>query len=188
MDVIIKPKTVLHVGCGVNNPKKLHARFNREDWHEIRYDIDPNVQPDIVGDMTNMSAVADSSVDAIWSSHNIEHLYPHQVEVALREFSRVLKPGGFVYMTLPDIQAVAKHVAEGNLETPLYTSPAGPICAIDILYGFRPALASGHLFMAHKTGFTAQTLANKLASAGFQNIEVKSIQLDLWAIAYKPAD
>jgi len=178
-------KTVLHVGCGAYNPKKLHALFRKPEWKEVRYDIDPNVKPDIIGDMTNMSAVADASVDAIWSSHNIEHLYWHEVLVAFKEFQRVLKDGGFVYITMPDIQAVAKQVAEGNLEDPLYTSPAGPIAAIDILYGFRPSISQGNYFMAHKTGFTAKTLAQRLTEAGFQNIQVESESLNLWAIGFK---
>lgn len=185
MEVMAQPKVVLHVGCGAYNPKKLHQRFNRDEWKEIRLDIDPQVKPDILGDITNMADVQDGSVDAVWSSHNIEHLYPHQVEVAFREFYRVLRPGGFAFMTLPDIQAVARHVAEGNLEEPLYVSPAGPIAALDILYGFRPSLAAGNYFMAHKTGFTVKTLEQKLINTGFQNVNVQSSKLDLWAVGYK---
>ncbi len=186
MDVAAtQTKTVLHVGCGAYNPNKLHQRFNRDEWRELRFDIDPDVKPDILGDMTDMAAVGDESVDAIWSSHNIEHLYPHQVEVAFREFQRVLRPGGFVFITLPDIQAVARHVVEGNLEEPLYVSPAGPVSAIDILYGFRPSLARGNLFMAHRTGFTAGTLATRLENVGFQAVKVQSVKLDLWAVGYK---
>jgi len=45
-------------------------------WKEIRLDIDPANAPDILGTMLDMPAVADGSVDAIYSSHNIEHLYP----------------------------------------------------------------------------------------------------------------
>lgn len=178
-------KTVLHVGCGHYNPKKLHQQFRNDGWKEIRFDIDPAVQPDILGDMTNMSAVSDGSVDAVWSSHNIEHLYWHDVPVALREFNRVLKIGGFVYLTLPDIQAVAKHVAEGKLEDPLYDSPAGPISAIDILYGHRASITRGNHFMAHKTAFTAKTLSQRLYEAGFDNVRTQSENLNLWAIGYK---
>jgi predicted SAM-dependent methyltransferase len=39
-----------------------------------------------------MSALATGSVDAVVSSHNMEHLYPHEVPLALAEFVRVLKP------------------------------------------------------------------------------------------------
>jgi len=51
--------------------------------------------------MLDMPAVADGSVDAIYSSHNIEHLYPDEIPVALKEFLRVLKPEGFCGDHLP---------------------------------------------------------------------------------------
>lgn len=178
-------KRVLHVGCGVANPQKLHASFRGADWEEVRMDIDPAVKPDIVSDMTDMSVVADASVEAVWSSHNVEHLFAHQVPVALAEFYRVIKFGGFALITLPDIQAVAEHIARGNLEQPLYQSPGGPISALDITYGFGAAIARGNVFMAHKTAFTAQTLGNKLHQAGFVNVQVKRELFDLWAVAYK---
>jgi ubiquinone/menaquinone biosynthesis C-methylase UbiE len=177
-------KTVLHVGCG-NSP--LGSRFAKEQWREIRLDIDPRVNPDIVASIMDMGSVADSSVDAVWSSHNLEHLYAHEVPHALQEFRRVLKPGGFVLLAMPNLKDAAWHVAQGELETPLYQSPAGPISAIDILFGHRPSIARGNLHMAHKTGFTAQTLAVKLQQAGFREIEVQENrrQYELLAKAYK---
>jgi predicted SAM-dependent methyltransferase len=48
-------------------------------------------KPDIQGTISNMTMVASASVDAIYSAHNIEHLYAHEVPVAMREFYRVLK-------------------------------------------------------------------------------------------------
>jgi len=84
--------TLLHIGCGPKRKDKTTKEFNTPDWTEIRLDIDPSVSPDVIGTMTDMSAVASESVDAIFSSHNIEHLYPHEVPVALKEFARVLSP------------------------------------------------------------------------------------------------
>lgn len=106
-------------------------------------------------------------IDAVFSSHNIEHLHPHEVAPALLEMRRVLKPIGFLLITLPDLQEVARHVAEGRLEDCLYMSPMGPISPLDILYGHRPSLAAGNLFMTHRTGFTGGTLAAALIGAGF---------------------
>nr|WP_294504725.1 tetratricopeptide repeat protein [uncultured Rhodopila sp.] len=160
-------RDVLHVGCGAYSRAKLPAVFRDPAWREIRLDIDQGVQPDIVASITDMAAVADASVDAVYSSHNIEHLYPHEVPVALREISRVLKPGGFLFVTLPDLQEVARRVAEDKLDDPLYVSPMGPIAPLDILYGHRPSLAAGNSFMAHRTGFTRGTLARALIEAGF---------------------
>jgi hypothetical protein len=89
------------------------------------------------------------------------------VVLALREFHRVLKWTGFAFIRLPDLQEVARHVAEGKLEDALYLSPMGPITPLDILYGHRPSLANGNAFMAHHTGFTGETLGAALIKSGF---------------------
>ena len=111
--------------------------------------------------------------------------FANEVILALQEFYRVLKPNGLVLITLPDIQAVAREVAEGRLEEPLYQSPAGPIAAIDILWGHRDSINRGNYHMAHKTGFTLKALKKNLVLANFQKIKVKSVGWDLWATAYK---
>ncbi len=180
---------VLHVGCGAANPDKLpEAFFPRGAWAELRLDIDPDVAPDIVASITDMAAVPDASVDAVWSAHNLEHLWSHEVPVALREFLRVLRPGGFALVTMPDLQQVAALVAEGNLEGPAYMSAMGPIAAIDMLYGFRPALAQGNAFMGHRTGFTAPSLAAHLTAAGFADVRVqRDGAFALWATGIRPA-
>lgn len=178
-------KMVLHIGCGSPNPAKLHKTYQSDDWHEIRLDIDASAAPDIVADMLDMSMIPDNAVDAVWSSHNIEHLYPHTVPAALKEIFRVIKPEGHFLVTLPDIQTVATYVAHGGLEDPIYDSPAGPICPIDIMYGLRSAMARGNLFMAHRTAFTAKTLADHLGHVGFSSVRVTRDWVDLWGLGYK---
>lgn len=160
-------KTFLHVGCGPKFKDRTTRGFNTPDWHEQRLDIDASVKPDIVGTMTDMSQVPSASVDAVFSSHNLEHLYPHEVPQALAEFIRVLRPDGFVVLTCPDLQSVCELVAQDKLLEPAYLSPAGPIAPLDILYGHRPAMARGNLFMAHRCGFTQKTLAADFRAAGF---------------------
>ena len=122
---------VLHVGCGHEAREKLPPVFRQIGWREIRLDIDPDVHPDFVASMTDMRVIADQKVDAVYSSHNLEHLYPHEVPLALREMRRVLKPAGVAFIALPDLQEVARHVADGKLEDPLYLSPMGPISPLD---------------------------------------------------------
>ncbi len=178
--------TFLHVGCGRKRKDRTTAAFAGAEWRELRLDIDPAAQPDIVGSMLDMAAVSDGSVDAVFSSHNIEHLYPHDVPRALVEFLRVLKPEGFLILTCPDLQSVARLVAEDKLTEPAYTSPAGPIAPIDILYGHRPQMAAGNLYMAHRCGFTLKVLLGTLKAAGFSAVAGKRRQapaFDLWAAA-----
>lgn len=183
-----RERTVLHVGCGEKRRDKLHATFHGEDWREVRFDIDAGVMPDIVGDMTDMRDVASESMDALWSSHNVEHLQAHQVPVAFSEFFRVIKPSGFCLITCPDIQAIAKLIAEDKLEQPAYVSASGPITPLDMVFGFGRQIALGHIFMSHRTGFTPTTLGRHLLRAGFGPIKIKRGALfDLWAEARKPA-
>lgn len=187
MAVSVVTKKLLHVGCG---PARIHNTtkgFISGDWQEIRLDIDESVSPDIIGSMTDMAQVEDSSVDAIFSSHNIEHLYPHDVPVAMKEFMRVLKDDGFCVITCPDLQSVCQLVAEDKLTDAAYESPAGPIAPIDILYGHRGFMSQGKLYMAHRCGFTEKVLRGTLQAGGFQSVVTmrRPGVFDLWAIATK---
>lgn len=185
--VLQRTKTVLHVGCGAFARNKLHSEFLDGAWQEVTLDIDPDVRPDIVASMADMQSVPDESHDAVYSAHNLEHLYPHEVPRALREFHRVLKPDGFALIVVPDLQAVAQLVANGQLIEPAYLSPMGPVAPLDMLYGFRPALAQGNSFMAHHTGFVGRSLSNALLEAGFAAtlLQRHPNSMSLWALGFR---
>jgi SAM-dependent methyltransferase len=178
--------TVLHVGCGERDPGLLHPRFRGPGWHEIRLDIDPDVQPDIVANIVDLSVVESESVDAVWSSHNLEHVFAHEVPVVLRGFKRVLRRGGIALITVPNLQAAARMIVDGKLEDTWYVSPFNPIAPLDVVYGLRTGIQQGNEFMAHRTGFTAETLATKLRQVGFVDIEVEAEETQLVAEARKP--
>ena len=180
-------KTFLHVGCGPLTKEDTTPAFNTDDWKEVRADINKDVNPDIIATMTDMSSIDDNSYDAIYSSHNIEHLYAHEVPLALKEFLRVLKDDGYLIITCPDLQSVCKQVADNNLLGPLYQSGLGPISAIDILFGLRSSLEEGNHYMAHKVGFTAEVLQKSLLEFGFGSAIIAAVpeRYVLWGIATK---
>ncbi len=181
-------KTILHVGPGHRkNGSSLPEAFLTPHWREVRLDIDPNNKPDIIGSMLDMAAVDSDSIDAIYSAHNIEHVYAHEVPLVLREFRRVLKLNGFLLITCPDLQTVCALVADDKLTDVAYISQAGLITPLDILYGHGEALAHGNLYMAHKCGFTEKTLTQALQSAGFKSIASmrRPKGFDLWVVATK---
>lgn len=180
-------KKFLHVGCGPKHKDQTTRSFAQNDWLEIRLDIDESVKPDVVGSMTDMALVPNGSVEAIFSSHNIEHLYPHEVPKALAEFLRVVNDEGFVVITCPDLKSVCTLIAEDKLTEAAYNSPAGPIAPLDILYGHRPPMERGNLFMAHRCGFTQKSLTATLQSCGFASVAsmARPQFFDLWALATK---
>jgi SAM-dependent methyltransferase len=183
------PRLVLHVGCGPYHVESLHPRYRGLGWREVRLDIDPDVKPDIVASIVDMSPVESESMDAVWSSHNLEHVYSHEVASVLESFYRVLRPGGEALITMPDLQSIALLISRGRLEDTAYVSPAGPIAPLDVVYGHRASVARGNEFMAHRTGFTAKTLREKLRTAGFVDVKVerKAHEFALWATARRPA-
>jgi SAM-dependent methyltransferase len=180
------PKVVLNAGCGGNTKEHMPHGFRTPEWQDIRYDINKDNAPDIVGSLTDMSAVDAASVDAVYCSHVIEHLYPHEVPIALREFYRVLKAEGFLVIGCPDLQSVAEQVFAGKFLEPAYQTDDGPVAAVDMLYGHRASMAAGNLFMAHRYGFTASSMTQHLSDAGFARMMTgRYSNYDLWGIATK---
>ena len=178
-------KLVLNAGCGTMRAGNLPVGFAPEQWREVRLDVDPQTNPDIVGTFADMRGlVPDAQFEAIYSSHAIEHLYAHEVIPALREFVRVLKPDGFALLTCPDLAAIAGHLLKDGSEAIAYQSPAGPIRPIDMLFGHSEAIANGRTWMAHRTGFTAPRLARVALASGFREVRImEGPHFDLWAVA-----
>ena len=160
-------KTLLHVGCGPEDKSDIKG-FDNDDWKEIRLDIDEDVNPDIVGTLTDMKLVETATVDVVYSAYNIDHIYAHEVPIALGEFYRVLKDDGLVIIKCPDLQSVAEAVAQDKLLDTLYVSPIGPISAIDIMYGNRQEISEGNIYMEKKVGFTYTALDGSFFEAGFK--------------------
>lgn len=152
----------MHVGCSrASLPGYL------TDVHEVRLDIDPDVSPDIVADMSDLPDIG--PFDVIYSSHCLEHLLPHKVVPCLEGFKRVLKSGGYAMIFVPDL---------GGLEPTeeiLYESAAGTVRAADLFYGFRQYLEANP-YMAHRTGFVQDTLQSAMLSAGFSKVTVKRFE------------
>jgi SAM-dependent methyltransferase len=183
MNTMLMDRVVVNVGCGPPNASDLPAYF--DGWHQLRVDVDRAMHPDIVADLTDLSPIPDASAHAIWASHCVEHLYEHQVPLALREFRRVLRDDGFVCIIVPDLQSVASYLVADRLHETLYESDAGPITPHDIVFGFGAAIAVGRTSMAHRCGFTPAMLQRSFSELRFGEVMLRrrSGELELVAIA-----
>lgn len=95
---------VLEIGCGM---EKAFPHF-------IGYDSGHHFGKggaDIVGDAARLSLFADESFDAVFSSHVLEHM--EDMQEALNEWSRVIKPGGFLCLYVPSANLYPKCGEEG---------------------------------------------------------------------------
>ncbi|MDR2160930.1 MAG: hypothetical protein LBO77_02165 [Desulfovibrio sp.] len=161
----------LHAMSGGNAKTRTTRLLARPDWQEVRLDPAQKTKPDIPGSLLDMRSVPQGAFDAVYVSHNLERLYPHQVGNALGNCLRSLKEDGHLVVICADLQAACAQAAAGGLLDEAYASPAGPVTPLDILYGYRPALAAGHLEYACHCGFTAKFLLESLLRSGFASVQ-----------------
>lgn len=143
-------RTVLIAGCGDEGPQ-----WTEQGWSVVRLDIDPRTNPDIVGDMRDLGEIG--PFDAVSCNNALEHLYPHEVLVALGEFRRVLKPGGHVVIQVPDLQGI---------EPTEEIIPTIAMSGLHLFYG-DPARLEEFPYMAHHCGFVESTLRRVMEASGF---------------------
>lgn len=97
-----------------NNIKKLQIGAGPntlEGW--LSTDIAPARAGVIYLDATKVFPFADSSFDYVYSEHMIEHVSRQEGLFMLKECRRVLKPGGLLRITTPDLAVLLKlYVAE----------------------------------------------------------------------------
>lgn len=96
--------TKLNLGCW---------KFKMDGW--VNIDIDPSVEPDVIMDATHL-AYEDNSIEEIYAGHLLEHLTMNEGVSALREWKRVLIPGGKITITVPDIRKLLDKHCRGETD------------------------------------------------------------------------
>ena len=162
--------TFLHAACG--NVDKAHTtrEFAGAHWQEVRMDVAGIGSPQIVSSLLDMRMLDPESFDAAFTARSLERLYSHEVGLALGNLLRILKQDGYLIVVCADLQLACSLVAEDKLLEPAYESPAGPVSPLDIIYGYRPAIAAGQTLYARKCGFTIKALIGTLSQVGFASI------------------
>jgi hypothetical protein len=175
---------VLNVGGG--GSRKIPAQF--DGWEQVLLDINPEVKPDVCLDAKEIGTLPENEYDAVYCSHTLEHFYKHEVQIVLKGFLHVLKPGGFAEVSVPDIRKLMDELISRNhdIDDVFYRAEYNmPITFHDVLYGWGQQVSSGNVFYAHKCGFTALSLATALEKAGFGDILQSIHDSNIYMKAFK---
>jgi SAM-dependent methyltransferase len=122
--------------------------------------IDAYTDADIKAFMWDIP-LPDACVDVIFSSNALEHVSKFDVVPTLREWHRILKPGGKLQIIVPDLEWAVQ----------FWLALQGTSWDMDIIYGHQK-----HEGEYHKTGFTPKIIWNYLVEANKGGWNVHKIE------------
>ena len=142
---------------------RLHIGGTRPhpDWKIV--DVEPRPEVDYVMNAADLSAFADESVDVIYSSHVLEHFHHTLNNELLRvliEWRRVLKPGGKLLISVPDLRVLCWLYGNPNL------LPEERMHLMRIMFG-----GQTDEYDVHKAGLDFEILGMYVEQAGFSDYE-----------------
>jgi len=114
--------------------------------------------------------IDDGSVDAIYCSHVLEHIWPWRLLFVLQDFRRVMKRGAPIRIVVPDMDIALHRFMERKHEAE----------ALDecMEWWFDPSLDNdGNLCLNHVTGFNYKKLAKALFEAEFRDVQKLEFQI-----------
>ena len=184
----------LHLGAG-------KRRINLPGW--INVDIDPANEPDVVANahelfwtgswlgsrmpQNGQGCVADlgyEQPEAIYACHLLEHFNRHSYKDVLRNWFAVLKPGGILRLSVPDLEAVfIRYGWRDAVEKGISKLPE----LLGFLYG-----GQRNEHDCHKMGWDFATLKRDLEEAGFKDVhrydrdKTEHADVDDYSAAYLP--
>jgi predicted SAM-dependent methyltransferase len=174
--------------------KKLHigGKQPHPDW-EI-FNIQDGAGVDHVGDAKDLSRFEDQTFDELYASHTLEHFdYNGPLQKVLKEWHRVLKPEGKLYISVPDMDVLCR----------LFTMKEK--FTVQERFALTRMMFGGHIdqYDYHYVGLYFDLLKLVLGEAGFKKllkvehfdifkddslIRVENIPISLNVIAFKSSN
>lgn len=141
----------INVGCGKRD-------FGKEWTH-----VDGGDFPHVTSNDVFLKDIVDGSADIIYASHILEYFDMDEGATVLKEWLRVLQPGGYLYVSVPDFEALQRIYKLRSI--PDIRTIMGP------LFG---KIKMGNGYVYHKCVYDKQSLVNILYAAGFATVMDRS--------------
>ena len=143
----------LHLGCG---DVKIDGYINVDIRSYPIYRTKSPLSPDVIDDMTELRQFKKNTVSVIYICHAFEHLTRFQYSSALKRWYQLLKKGGVLRISVPDMENLCKYYIEtGDLNLIRGT-----------LYG-----GQDYKENFHHWGWDFNELSKDLEHAGFEEIK-----------------
>lgn len=160
------PALKLNLGCG----DKILPGYVNVDVVEAR----AGMKPDVICDLHDLAPFEDGSADEILSVHVVEHFWRWEIGAVLKEWVRVLKPGGRMVVECPNIRSAC----EAFLQDPVSGAreDAAGQRTMWVFYGdpqWKDPL------MIHRWGYTPESLRELLVEAGLRDVRQEPAQYKL---------
>lgn len=159
------PGVYLNLGSG----KRILQGFVNID----RYTRLPSV---LKADIYKLPMKSDTA-DGLFSAHSLEHLPIRRAKLALKDWHRVLKPGGTLLLSMPDIDMIMGVLLRGDLNANsrrwfLYT-----------LFGYQADMECGDVEdppvdpgQFHTCGYSKRTLVEEMQGIGYNIREAENYE------------
>lgn len=105
----------------------------------------------------------DECAEELHSYHFIEHVYRFHADAMVREWFRLLRPGGRIVLECPNILLAAKNLLAGSRDQ----------LSMWALYGDE---SHKDPYMCHRFGYTPATLQSLLEANGFTDVQHRDPQ------------
>lgn len=140
--------------------RRLHlgGKVRVDGWEVL--DAVPGPQVDHLGDARDLSRFPDGTFDVLYGSHILEHFdYKDALLPVLKEWHRVLKPGGTLHVSVPDMDVLCRLFLDRRLDT-------------NARFQVMRMMFGGHIdqYDYHLVGFNEEFLSIFLQQAGFNQL------------------
>jgi len=120
-----------------------------------------SVNPDIIGDISDLSFIEEGSVDLIYASHVLEHVPQPKMIDTLKGLYRILKSnGGRLCLSVPDLDILCRLFVRSDID-------------INVRFHVMRMMYGGQIneFDYHYFGWNIEFMSYYLNSVGFKKLE-----------------
>jgi predicted SAM-dependent methyltransferase len=139
-------KLQVHLGCGRVNHKSF-----------VNVDGFPYKHVHHVNRIDKLNMFKSETVHTLYASHCLEHFYYNKINEVLKEWYRVLRNNGELYISVPDLDKLVAIYKENMND---------PDCIIEQLMG-----GQNNKYNFHYTVFNKVNLTNALINVGFNDVQ-----------------